>query len=248
MRWKCHCAYDGTDFKGWQSQAGGGTVQDVLERRLRAIFGQSIRIYGSARTDAGVHAKGQVFHFDAKWIHPPSELLRAFRSNLPRTVQVVRAQQVVDTFHARYSALGKRYVYQIFQGYAPPMETRYFWSTRSGRPFNLETMRAAARQILGRRDFTVFAANPRDERHREKSPIKHLRRLDISQRGSRIRITSEADGYLYKMMRSLVGILVQVGLGRMAPKAIEDLLAKGVRTEAIVTAPAQGLYLDRVFY
>ena len=148
MRWKCHCAYDGTGFEGWQSQSGGNTIQDTLERRLNAtIFEQPIRIHGSARTDAGVHAKGQVFHFDAQWTHPPNELLRAFQSNLPKTVQVFRVQRVAETFHARFSALGKRYVYQIFQGYAPPMETRYFWSIRSARQLNIETMRAAANRF-----------------------------------------------------------------------------------------------------
>ena len=248
MRWKCHCAYDGTSFEGWQSQLGGNTIQDILERRLNAIFQRSIRIHGSARTDAGVHAKAQVFHFDAQWSHPPNELLRAFQSNLPKTVQVFRVQRVAETFHARFSALGKRYVYQIFQGYAPPMETRYFWSIRSARQLNIETMRAAAQQILGRHDFTAFAANPRDERNRGRNPIKHLKRLDIVQRGPRIRITSEADGYLYKMVRSLVGVLLEVGRGQIDPETIKELLAKNVRTKTVVTAPAQGLHLDRVFY
>ncbi len=247
MRWKCHCAYDGTDFQGWQSQVGGNTVQDILERRLKAVFQQTIRIHGSARTDSGVHAKEQVFHFDAEWSHPPPELLRAFRSNLPKTIQVFRVQRAPKTFHARYSARGKRYIYQIFQGYAPPMETRYFWSIQNTK-LNIEAMRAAAEHIIGKRDFAVLAAKSRDKRNRQKGTIKDLRRLDIIQRGPRIRIVSEADGYLYKMMRILVGILVEVGLAKLTLDEVKDLLAKRVRTQAVVTAPAQGLYLERVFY
>jgi tRNA pseudouridine38-40 synthase len=103
MRWRCECRYDGTDFCGWQSQSNGNSIQDFIEKRLAVIFGEAVRIHGSGRTDAGVHALGQVFHFDGDWFHGPEKLFRAFRSGLPSGIQVMEVQEVDTTFHARYS-------------------------------------------------------------------------------------------------------------------------------------------------
>lgn len=245
MRWKCHVAYDGTDFEGWQSQVSGQTIQDFIERRLAYLMGGPTRIHAAGRTDSGVHARGQVFHFEGDWKHGPEELLKALRTGYPDTIQVYRAQVVADDFHARFSATGKRYVYRFFEGYAPPFETRYCWSLKGWR-LDVPRMNAAAEALLGEHDFSAFGANPRDER--EESPVKHLRRLEFLRDGPRVTLVTEASGYLYKMVRSLAGCLVDVGAGRLPPEALRDILASRVRTNTVVTAPPQGLFLDRVYY
>lgn len=247
MRFQAICAYDGTPFKGWQSQACGNTIQDILEKRLAFIFKRPIRIHGSGRTDAGVHAKAQVFHFDADWTHTCEDLLRAFSSNMPPTIQVSRIRKVHDDFHARFSAKGKRYTYTLYLGHADPFLNRWCWSLGTRTP-NLETMRTAADSLLGKHDFTAFSARRNDGSDTHANNVKDLRRLDVSKRGNIIRITTEADGYLYKMVRTLTGALVEVGLGKFPPEALAKIRDSGIRTRELPTAPALGLCLNKVFY
>ena len=130
MRWKCICAYDGTEFDGWQRQAEGGAIQNVLEEVLSKIFNIPLKTHGSGRTDAGVHARGQCFHFDADWSHNSGKLIRALHANLPKSIRIESAQQVSDDFHARHSAVGKRYSYRFYLGRAHPLEERYVWACR----------------------------------------------------------------------------------------------------------------------
>ena len=244
QRWKCVCAYDGREFSGWQSQPGGRAVQDIIERRLREILGRPVRIHGSGRTDAGVHALGQVFHFDAAWRHGPARLLAALRGGLPPTIQVRVARPVPAEFHARYSAKGKIYFYQIHQGGpADPFLHPHCWSV--GHELDLAAMRAAARRLRGRHDFRGFAA---DNGSGSDNSVRRLRRLDITGRGARVRITAEADGFLYKMVRGLVGALVAVGEGKLSPAEVTVILRQARRTHVVQTAPAQGLFLARVRY
>ena len=245
MRWKATVAYDGTDFHGWQSQVGGNTVQDMLEGRLRIVLRTPTRIHGSGRTDSGVHARGQVFHFDARWTHPKDHLMRALRTGLPASIQVRSVTPVSNSFHARYSAVGKRYIYHLYEGYAPPHENRYCWSLKNRR-VDRASMRAAARMLIGLHDFSAFASQRGDRS--EENPVKDLRRLDITGRGPRIRLVTEATGYLYKMVRALTGALVDVGIGKLTPADLDRALKSGKRTALIQTAPPQGLFLDRVFY
>lgn len=243
-RWKCVCAYVGTDFNGWQSQPDGRAVQDVIERRLKWILDRDVRIHGSGRTDAGVHALAQVFHFDAAWPHGPEKLLAAFRGGLPPTLQVKSARLAPSTFHARLSATGKIYFYQIHHGgAADPFLHPFCWSIH--RPLDVAAMRAAAKKLAGRHDFRAFAAVNGPERE---TTVRHLRRLEVAGRGARLRITAEADGFLYKMMRGIVGALVAAGQGKLAPAQVGALLRAGRRTNAVQTAPAQGLFLSRVLY
>ncbi len=242
-RWRCVCAYDGGALAGWQSQPGGQAVQDLIEARLAAILGRSVRIHGSGRTDAGVHALGQVFHFDAAWRHGADKLLAALRSGLPASIQVKSARPVRSDFHARFSAKGKRYEYRLHLGDADPFERPYSWSVF--RPLDFAAMTAAAAVLRGRHDFRAFAAENGTERE---STVRDLRRLDIRRRGCRVRIVAEADGFLYKMVRSLVGVLVAVGEGRLTVTEVKALLAGGKRTPAVQTAPPQGLFLVKVFY
>lgn len=243
MRWKCTCAYDGTTFAGWQSQAGGVAIQDAIEARLAAILHAPVRIHGSGRTDAGVHARGQVFHFDAEWRHGADKLLAALRTGLPPGIQVKDARTVGDDFHARFSAKGKRYVYHLYLGDPDPFTWPYCWAIH--RPMDFKMMERAAGLLRGRHDFRAFTALNGPERE---DTVRDLSRLDIAVRGRRVRITAESAGFLYKMVRSLVGALVAVGEGRMTPEAVKALLDARTRTPLVQTAPPQGLFLMKVFY
>jgi tRNA pseudouridine38-40 synthase len=242
-RWKCVCAYDGTAFAGWQSQAGGRAIQDVIEARLAAMFKAPVRIHGSGRTDAGVHALGQVFHFDAGWRHGTEKLLAALRNGLPRTLQIKSVRVAPADFHARFQATGKRYEYRVHLGDADPFTRPYSWPVF--RPLDVAAMRAAAAVLRGRHDFRSFTALNGPERE---DTVRDLRRLDVTRRGRLVRITAEADGFLYKMVRSLAGVLVAVGEGKLAPARVKEILAARGRTSLVPTAPAQGLFLVKVFY
>jgi tRNA pseudouridine38-40 synthase len=242
-RWRCVCAYDGTEFAGWQSQAGGRAIQDVIEERLGQIFKTPIRIHGSGRTDSGVHALEQVFHFDAEWNHAPEKLLAAFRTGLPRSIQIKSVRAAPRKFHARFDATGKRYVYHLHLGDADPFTRPYCWCVF--KPLDVEAMRAAAAVLRGKHDFRAFTALNGPERE---DTVRDLRRLEVVRRGRTIRITAEADGFLYKMVRSLAGTLVAVGEGKLTPAAVRGILQSRERTAAVLTAPAQGLFLVKVFY
>ena len=242
-RWKCVCAYDGGAFAGWQSQAGVTGIQDVIEARLAEIFKTTVCIYGSGRTDAGVHARAQVFHFDAEWKHPPAKLRVAIASGMPDAIQIKSVSPAAADFHARFSATGKRYVYHLHAGDADPFTRPFCWQVF--KPLDLAAMEAAATVLRGSHDFRSFAA---DNGKKVEDPVRELRRLEIVRRGRTIRVTAEANGFLYKMVRSLVGALVSVGEGGLTPAQIRALLAARVRTAAVKTAPPQGLFLEKVFY
>ncbi len=245
VRWKAVCAYDGTTFPGWQSQVGGQAIQDTIEARLAAIFKRDVRIHGSGRTDAGVHALGQVFHFDAAWRHAPSKLLVALRVGLPPSIQIKSLRRVPETFHARFSAKGKIYAYHLHLGDADPFTRPYVWMLDRPRPPDLAAMEAVAAVLRGRHDFAAFAAFNGAERE---DTVRELRRLEIRRRGRRVTLMFEADGFLYKMVRSLVGALVAAGEGKLAPERVAALLAGGVRSAEVQTAPPQGLFLVKVLY
>lgn len=237
------CAFDGTFFKGWQSQAGGGTVQDIIEHALERVLREKIRIHGSSRTDAGVHARGMVFHFDGEWKHPPERLEAALRTLLPSSIQVSGIRAAPPDFHARLSAVGKRYRYYVYQGWADPFAVSYCWS--HPRPLDFQAMEEAAAALRGRHDFTSFSAFAGRE---VETAVRDLRTLVITRRGPRVTVTAEADGFLYKMVRSLVGGLINVGIGKLTPDQIRQILAERERTALIETAPPQGLFLEKVFY
>ena len=243
-RWKCTVAYDGTHFSGWQSQPDDNAVQDFIERRLAGIFKAPVSIQGSGRTDAGVHARGQVFHFDARWPHDAAKLLAALRVGLPPTIQVRSARRVPADFHARFSARGKIYRYELHhRGYADPFDHPFCWSLPQ--TLDVTAMRAAAARLVGKNDFRAYSAAGSVERE---DTVRTLRTLAIREHGRRLSIVAEGDGFLYKMVRSLVGALVDVGLGRLTPADLTAILATRKRTHRVVTAPPQGLFLVRVSY
>jgi tRNA pseudouridine38-40 synthase len=243
-RWKCLVAYEGTDFSGWQAQPDKNAVQDHIERRLRELLATEVRIHGSGRTDAGVHARGQVFHFDASWRHGADKLLAALRGGLPPTIQVRTAEPVAPEFHARFSASGKIYHYHIAHGeWADPFAHRYTWSIP--RRLDVGAMRAVADVLRGRHDFRAFSAFGGEERE---NTVRTLTRLDLIENGPHLRIEAEAEGFLYKMVRSLAGALAYAGLGKLGPERVAALLANRERTAEVETAPPQGLFLMRVHY
>jgi tRNA pseudouridine38-40 synthase len=245
-RWKCICAYDGTEFSGWQSQPGGTAIQDVLEVRLAAVLGAPARIHGSGRTDAGAHASGQVFHFDAAWPHGAEKLAAALRHRLHRAIQIVSIRAAAPDFHARFSATGKVYTYHIHLGDADPFTRPFCWAIL--KPLDLGAVRASAAALRGRHDFKAFSALNRAEAGDGADTVRDLRRLDVQVRGRGVRLTAEADGFLYKMVRRLAGALVAAGEGKLTPGEIRDFLSSGTRTARIQTAPSQGLFLRRVLY
>ena len=243
QRWKCVCAYDGTNFAGWQSQHGGRAIQDVIEVRLAQVFGGLIRIHASGRTDAGVHAHGQVFHFDVPWKHGPEKLRAALRMGLPATIQIKSLRATEADFHSRFAATGKIYEYHLYLGEADPFQRPFVWEI--GKPLDLSAMKAATEILRGKHDFRAFSAlngPPKD------NTVRDLRRFEMVRRGARVRITAEADGFMYKMVRSLIGALVAVGEGKMTLAELREIQDSKQRRPVIQTAPPQGLFLMKVQY
>lgn len=243
IRWKCVVAYDGTSFNGWQSQEGGNTVQDLIEKQIKTIFGRRIRIEGSGRTDSGVHAHAQVFHFDAPWAHGAEKLRKALQTGLPRSICLKDIRRARSDFHARFDAKGKIYRYHLNLGQADPFEVNYSWSLN--RDLDWPAVLAAAKILRGKHDFWAFSGE--NDRTYE-TTVRDLRRLDVKRRGQRVAFTFEADGFLYKMVRSLTGALVNVGLGKITPAELAVLLKNRKRIPTVVTAPPQGLFMVKVIY
>ena len=243
-RWKCVCTYDGSAFCGWQSQTNGRGVQDILEGRLAKIFKQFIRVHGSSRTDAGVHARGQVFHFDAEWCHSTDDLLSAINSGLGYCLHVNSVEPVDQTFHARFSAVGKRYCYYLLLRQATPFEWRYCWPLMHG-DFDLDAVLKAAPLFEGSHLFNAFAGKVLNG----ENPRKFLSKVSIvPQDNAYLRIETLGSGYLYRMVRKIVGALVGVAYGKLSMADIEYMLLSGEKKKNVMTAPAQGLFLQEVLF
>ncbi|GMV79766.1 MAG: tRNA pseudouridine synthase A [Planctomycetota bacterium] len=267
--------YDGTEFYGWQSQLSSNatapapvrTVQDTIEAALAALIGREIRIQGASRTDEGVHAAGQVAHLD--WPDDlaiePERVARALNSHLPGDVVCRRSEAVPPEFHAQRSATGKIYRYRILA----PMDRsalyrRYHWFLRY--PLDAEAMRAGAKHLIGTHDCSAFVGSldpTQNQRVEEGKPpldtVREIRRIDLHEAaleftppGARearvIEIDVEGGGFLYKMVRTIVGTLVEVGRGRYPPEWVGEVLATRDRKRAGPTAPPHGLCLMQVFY
>ncbi len=235
--------YDGTDYCGFQRQPDVPTVQAVLEDRLGGQFGERITVAGASRTDAGVHALGQVVSFTSETTVPIERFCAAANSVLPDDIVVTQAQEASRTFHARFSARGKRYRYAIWNmPICPPMLRRYVWHYE--RPLDVETMRQGAEALVGKHDFASFALSGSDT----DSTVRHLWRLVCWRRGSFVLLTIEGDGFLRGMCRSIVGTLVEIGRGKQPPEFAAAVLQARNRGAAGPTAPAKGLCLMQVKY
>ena len=236
-------AYDGTRYRGWQRLPQDAlTVQGKVEAVLSSIFGEPVEVHGSGRTDAGVHARGQVASFRAPE-RPTELLLRELRRYLPEDIGALSLQYAQPRFHARLSALEKTYVYRVWNSEMPDVFGRR-WRVQLPAQLDLETMRAGAGALLGTYDFRAFCAN----RQLKKSSVRTLHRCEIVREGEELRFVLTADGFLYHMARIIVGTLLEIGLGKRQPETLPELLARGIRAEAGETAPAKGLCLMEVRY
>jgi tRNA pseudouridine38-40 synthase len=270
--WKLTVAYDGTGFSGWQVQPGETTVQGELQAALGRVTGERPLPQGSGRTDAGVHALGQVASFELAAPIPAENLQRAVNRTLPAAIRIVEAKRMRNGFHARHCAVGKTYEYRVFQvAICPPFLARYVHACTW--PMNLEALQDAARQFVGEHDFLSFAATEPDlttrrggvsEESDEEEPggagtvgtSKGTVRRVYSSEWSRVESESgslliyrvRGNGFLHHMVRNLVGTMLDVGRGRTAASEIPAVLAARARAAAGPTAPAQGLFLQSVEY
>lgn len=277
-RFRATVAYDGTDFEGWQTQPSGRTVQDALESRLSKMLSVPVQIAGSGRTDAGVHARGQCFHFElpegarCPGVLPPAldvcdgvwhdaaaaALERALsglseNTGLPPSIQVLTVAPAAPDFHAKESRVGARYSYSVVEGSGCPLSARYRWAI-GRRTLDVARMAEAAALLRGEHDFTALAFRRPDD---PRTPIKRMRTLDVHRDGAApgegiVTIVAECDRFLQHMMRIIAGTLVHVGLGRLSVADVAHLLVSANRASTphlqVCKAPAHGLCLERCFY
>ncbi|HUQ30535.1 MAG TPA: tRNA pseudouridine(38-40) synthase TruA [Pyrinomonadaceae bacterium] len=249
MNYRLTLQYDGTDFHGWQVQDEERTVQGELVRVVELLEGSAVVVHGSGRTDAGVHAEGQVASFHLGREFAPEKLRAALNGNLPRDVRVLEVSIASEDFHARYSARGKTYLYRIFnETVMSPFWNRY--ALHEARPLDIELVQRAARLFLGEHDWTAFSAAQSDTQRRVRTitALDVTTRRDERGRGRLIEIRASADGFLRYMVRSIAGTLLGVGRGEMDEEAITRALKSGERALCGATAPAHGLTLLNVEY
>jgi len=237
--------YDGSDYHGWQSQAGSGhkTIQDTLEQTITSLTNGKSTVYSSGRTDAGVHALGHAANFSVQSRMPPEAWAPALNHLLPHDIRVLSSEEVPEDFHARFSAQGKLYTYRILNRSEPTaLFRKYVWHVNAH--LNVRNMELAVSGLVGKHDFSAFRGSGCSARN----PVRTLRSALIRTTGEFIEIDLEADAFLQYMVRNIVGTLVEVGLGRFTPEDVKRMLMSCDRTTAGRTAPPQGLYLVKVFY
>jgi len=244
QRYRMTLAYDGTDFSGWQVQPATTTVQGEVESALLKLTGEGAHVHSCGRTDAGVHARAQVAHFDLGVPWEPRRLHKGLNAWLPHSIRVMELRRTRPGFHARYDARGKEYRYYIWNAsVACPLHRRqavHVWT-----PLDVSAMRQAAALLVGRHDFASFSANPRREIN---GTVRTLWRLDVRRRGPLVILSAVGDGFLYKMVRSLAGHLIRVGAGAVSPEETTALLAARIRTARVETALPHGLCLWKIHY
>jgi tRNA pseudouridine38-40 synthase len=249
MNYKLLIQYDGTEFHGWQIQDELRTVQGELTSALSLIDGRSVNVHGSGRTDAGVHAEGQVASVEIQRDISPEKLRAAINANIGRDMRVLTVETADDDFHARYSALEKTYIYRIVNG---PVISPFWWrfAHHDARRLDLEGMKHGAELFLGKHDWTAFSAAQSDveDRVRTITRLEILPRVDERLRGSLIEIRVAADGFLRYMVRAIAGTLLALGRGELDLDAVGEAIESGNRPAAAVTAPAHGLTLLSVRY
>lgn len=243
VTYKMTVTYDGKDFAGWQVQPGQRTVQGCIQEALGLLIKEPVTIHGSGRTDSGVHALGQVFHFRADTTIPVERMVKAVNTRLPKDIAVIEAVEVNGDFHARYDVQEKTYRYRILNSVLrDPLRHHYTWHVPEQLDGSL--LSRGAELLVGTHDFAGFAASgsPRS------TTVRTLSRAVVSREGDELLLEFTADGFLYHMVRNLAGTLVEIGSGKRAPEWIPEILAAGDRSLAGKTAPPQGLYLMKVIY
>ncbi len=242
MRYKMTIEYDGSPFCGWQRQKDANTVQGTIERALSHFVGSPMEIHGSGRTDSGVHAKGQVAHFDVDLPYPPFEIQGALNYRLKHhPISILKVEEVSDDFHSRFSALKRAYKYVILNRRAPPTFEmgRVWWVAK---PLDHLRMQEAARHLVGTHDFTSF----RDSCCQAKSPIKTIDYVTVEREGDHITLAIQSKSFLHHQVRNIAGTLKKIGEGSWEPSFMADLLEIKDRTQGGPTAPPDGLYLTEI--
>jgi len=240
---KLTIAYDGTSYCGWQRQENGLSIQEVLEKKLRKILGERVTVTASGRTDSGVHARAQVAHFETRSVMPLRNILRALTANLPRDIAVFRVSGARAGFDAQRDAISKLYRYTIYNN---QVMSPFLRAHALHIPYRLDAaaMKKAARHLMGKNDFASF----QNAHSSAKTSVRTIEKISVSKKGSLIAISVQADGFLYNMVRSIVGTLIEVGRGRIAPDEVLRILKKKNRSHAGPTVPPHGLTLIRVKY
>ena len=236
-------SYDGTAYHGWQVQPNGITVQEVLQNALEALLGERVKVTGCSRTDAGVHAKDFYCHIDCDDKFPPEAFLRGLNSLLPSDIAVKDCKEVATDFHARYNAKGKTYTYLILNSNKKDaFLSRYSWQIE--RPLDIEKMNDFAKKIIGTHDFYAFSSSGRTV----EDTVRTISDCKASKNGDIVSLSVTANGFLYNMVRIIVGTAVEVSDGKIDADNIEEILKSKKRDLAGVTAPPQGLFLEKVIY
>ena len=243
MRIALGIEYNGADFYGWQTQPELPTVQGLLEEALSKVANESLYLFCAGRTDAGVHATGQVVHFDTKAKRHPDAWIWGTNSHLPPSIVVRFARQMDYHFHARFSAIARRYCYVIHNHPIRPaiLSGRASWYYY---PLDIERMRTAAKYLIGEQDFSSF----RSSQCNSKTPMRNVTEITINRQGDYIVIEIEANAFLHHMVRNIVGVLMRIGAGFHPPIWMDEVLKAKSRKQAAETAPAAGLYLTQVRY
>lgn len=243
MRIKLKIEYDGTDYCGWQIQPNGVSVQEVITAAIKKITGEDAKLTGSGRTDAGVHAAGQVAHFDTGSSVPPEKFAYALNAVLPEDIKIISAEQASDDFNARFSAKRKTYEYHMYVSeFSHPLKSRYaVWINY---PLDIEKMNSAAKLFEGEHDFKCFlAANSS-----VKNTVRTIYNTNVEKLGDEIIFSVTGNGFLYNMVRIMAGTLVAVGSGKLTERDVLKILESGERQSAGKTMPAKGLLLKSVEY
>ncbi|MDK2942396.1 tRNA pseudouridine(38-40) synthase TruA [Acetobacterium carbinolicum] len=236
-------SYRGTSYCGWQVQPNGVTIQEVIIRAIKELTGETVNLTGSGRTDAGVHALGQSANFFTASTIPPEVWYRALNTRLPVDIRVIRSRECPPDFHSRYNTIGKSYLYKILESpvASPFLADLAFHITRT---LDWGAMEEAAAGFLGEHDFSAFMASG----SAIKSTVRTITDISFIKRGELSEITFTGNGFLYNMVRIMMGTLYEVGYGRLKPQDIKAIIAGKDRNKAGVTAPAHGLYLKEVYY
>ncbi|MGQ3685316.1 MAG: tRNA pseudouridine(38-40) synthase TruA [Candidatus Loosdrechtia sp.] len=235
--------YDGANYAGWQWQKNEKTIQETLSYAIEQVVQEKIILYGASRTDAGVHAVGQVANFRTHSVIPSQRLVYAINYYLPPDITVKKAADVPESFHAQYCAGSKIYRYTLFNSWIRTSLNRNFCYVY-GFQLRMDKMITAAGYLTGTHDFTSFTTKARGEKNR----IRTIKRLDIKREGEKVFFTIEADGFLYNMVRTIVGTLLETGRGKIKPAEVNDIVSAKDRKRAGPTAPAMGLCLMEVKY
>ncbi len=236
-------AYDGTDYHGWQVQPNGITVQEVLQKGLCELLGTKTGATGCSRTDSGVHAKQFCCHVDCDDNIPEDAFIRGLSAKLPSNIAVIDCKTVAIDFHARYNALGKTYVYNILNSkIKDPFLERYYW--RIERELDIDKMNEFCGKIVGKHDFYAFSSSGRTV----EDTVRTVKECFVTKRDNKVKLQITADGFLYNMVRIIVGTAVAVSDGKIDPNYTEKILAEKKRENAGITAPAKGLFLEKVIY